>query len=115
MPSLFTSILARLNLQETLPLPDLFLQQGFPCENTKVRLIAKMIKYINFFNVFSLPVLLRDYNLQLLLVVITELFVPKFGFIDLKMKTKPIRNLKITVTIRIDYTFIKPIVYLYTK
>ena len=56
-----------------------------------------------------------DYNLQLLLVLITELFVPKFALIDLKMKTKPIRNLKITVTIRIDYTFIKPIVCLYIK
>ena len=55
------------------------------------------------------------YNLQLLLRLITELFVPKRAFIDLKMKTKPIRDLKITVTIRIDYTFIKPIVYLYTK
>ena len=83
MPSLFTSILAWLNLQETLLLPDLFLQQGFPCEKTKVKLSAKMIKYIDLFNVFSLPVLLRDYNLQLLLVLITELFVPKIGFIGL--------------------------------
>ena len=114
-PLLLASILARLNLQETLPLPDLFLQQGFPCEKTRARLIAKMIKYINLFNVFPLPVLICDYNLQLLLVLITELFVPKFGFIDLKMKTKPIRNFKITVTIRIDYTFIKPIVCIYMK
>ncbi len=68
-----------------------------------------MMKYINLFNVFSLAILLRDYNLQLLLVVITELFVPKFGFIDLKMKTKPIRNFKIPVTIKINYTFIKAI------
>jgi len=115
MPSLFTSILAWLNLQETLLLPDLFLQQGFPCEKTKVKLIAKMIKYINLFNVFSLPVLLRDYNLQLLLVLMTELFVPKFGFIDLKIKTKPIRNFKITVTIRINSTFIKAIEYICMK
>ena len=30
MPSLFVSILAWLNLQDTLSFPDLFLQQGFP-------------------------------------------------------------------------------------
>ena len=81
MPSLFTSILARLNLQETLPLPDLFLQQGFPCEKTKVKLVAKMIKYINLFNVFPLAALFYAYNLQLLLVVITELFFLKRAFL----------------------------------
>ena len=74
-----------------------------------------MIKYINLFNVFPLLALFCAYNLQLLLVLITELFVPKLAFNDLKMQTKPIRNLKIIITIRIDYTFIKPIVCLYMK
>ena len=53
---------------------------------------------------------LSDYNLQLLLVLITGLFVPKFAFIDLKMKTKPIRNFKVTLT-----AFIKPIIRIYMK
>jgi len=70
---------------------------------------------MDLFNVFPLPVLCCAYNLQLILVMVTELFFLKGALIDLKMKTKPIRNLKITVTIRINYTFIKPIACLYMK
>ena len=58
-----------------------------------------MIKYINLFNVFPLPVLLSDYNLQLLLILITELFVPKRAFIGLIMKIKPINDLKASVIV----------------
>ena len=69
-----------------------------------------MIKYIDLFNVFPLPVQFGAYNLQLLLVQITALFVEKFAFIGLKLKTKPIRNLKVTITV-----FIKPKVGIYMK
>ena len=69
-----------------------------------------MMKNIDFFNIFPLPVQLIDYNLQLLFIMMTELFVPIVAFIELKLKTKPIGNLKVTVTV-----FIKPIVGIHMK
>ena len=77
LPLPLASICTWLTLQESLPFPDLFLQQGFPCEKTRAKLIAKMIKNVVFFNIFPLPVQLSDYNLQLLVIIITELFCSK--------------------------------------
>jgi len=97
----FASTFAWLNLQDIFPLFPLFLQQGFPCEKTKLKLIAKMIKNINLFIRFSLPELLRVYKLHILLLLMIELFVPIVESIGLKAKPNTIRNFKITITIRI--------------
>ena len=65
---------------------------------------------MDLFNVFPLSVLLSVDNLQFLLILIIELFVPELVFIDLELKTKPVRNFKIILAV-----FIKPIVSIEIK